>query len=375
MSLAQALTNLSLTDQTSPSDLLFVLDKADLLVVSEKTSVVINEPSKVTKRAIVEALVSEITNTGTKKLTQLLKRQELETLMENIKIDHKGNNPKNRQVLSKRLYENITDSGIDQFLQDHASAEALKLLIDALAISLPASAKKDEKIGQVSLAVDRIGMQMFFARMDLDMLQYLCEQMKIETHDRTNSAALIHAIIMQQNLPKKEKKISQKPKKTKKKALVEGITYDEVFQHYYLDEIQDWCKENKLKTTGTKKVLIKRILAFFDGDKENTLASTNVKSPKSPKKAASKKTETPSSKPAKGKKGSKKVTKEEPVEDSTEEPEKEEVKEEPKVTPKSKSKKGCRVKEKKPEEQAQRGTSTHGSGGGRGGGGRRREDP
>jgi len=52
----------------------------------------------------------------------------------------------------------------------------------------------------------------------------------------------------------------------KKQPIKKGITFDDIFQHYYVDEVRDWCKEHGIKTSGKKTVLIKRILAFLDGD-------------------------------------------------------------------------------------------------------------
>jgi len=67
-----------------------------------------------------------------------------------------------------------------------------------------------------------------------------------------------------------------------KKEIKKGITFQDIFQHYNLDEIQLWAKENGLKVSGTKKVLIDRILAYLEGEKENILAGSRLK----PKKKA-----------------------------------------------------------------------------------------
>jgi hypothetical protein len=51
-----------------------------------------------------------------------------------------------------------------------------------------------------------------------------------------------------------------------KKPIVEGITHDELYQGYYLPELKEWCKEKNIKTSGSQRDLIKRILAFLSGD-------------------------------------------------------------------------------------------------------------
>jgi len=62
----------------------------------------------------------------------------------------------------------------------------------------------------------------------------------------------------------------------RKKPIEKGITYEDIFQHYYVEEVKDWCKAHNLKTSGRKKELIKRILDFLEGGKEG-LVSTAAK--------------------------------------------------------------------------------------------------
>jgi len=86
---------------------------------------------------------------------------------------------------------------------------------------------------------------------------------------------------------KRKKKKVQKVSKTKP-DLVKGVEYQDEFQHYYLEELVEFAKKNGLKVSGTKKELIQRIIAWLEGDKENTLAGTK-KTPKRRKRSGSKK--------------------------------------------------------------------------------------
>jgi len=52
-------------------------------------------------------------------------------------------------------------------------------------------------------------------------------------------------------------------------------------------DLQQWAADNGLKVSGTKKVLIERILAFNGGDTENTMATTTTN--RAPRKPATKK--------------------------------------------------------------------------------------
>jgi len=86
---------------------------------------------------------------------------------------------------------------------------------------------------------------------------------------------LIEAIITNEVIQKQEKKKKKVQKVSKTKPdLVKGVEYQDVFQHYYLEELVEFAKKNGLKVSGTKKELIQRIIAWLEGDKENTLAGT-----------------------------------------------------------------------------------------------------
>jgi NAD-dependent DNA ligase len=105
-------------------------------------------------------------------------------------------------------------------------------------------------------------------------LHAICTDMKLRNHKKTNSRkALIEAIVSQADVivpePVQNRTITKKPTK---RAIEKCTEYEELFQHYFLDQLVDWCKENGLKTSGTKKIIINRILAYFGGDKENTMA-------------------------------------------------------------------------------------------------------
>jgi len=49
-------------------------------------------------------------------------------------------------------------------------------------------------------------------------------------------------------------------------AIAQGIDYATIFNQYYAGEIQQYCKSNGIKSSGSKRELIKRILQFLDGD-------------------------------------------------------------------------------------------------------------
>jgi len=72
----------------------------------------------------------------------------------------------------------------------------------------------------------------------------------------------------------------------------------DIYQHYLKGELQDYCRDNDLKVSGTSKELIERIVEHLEGDgKENKSVNKPV-SKVVAKKAATKKV-TPKKKEAK----------------------------------------------------------------------------
>jgi guanyl-specific ribonuclease Sa len=62
-----------------------------------------------------------------------------------------------------------------------------------------------------------------------------------------------------------------------KPEIKKGITFDEIFQAYFLPELKDWCKQHGLKVTGNRRDIIKRILMFLDGDVVSTTPGSSKK--------------------------------------------------------------------------------------------------
>src|SRR5690606_21856508 len=136
------------------------------------------------------------------------------------------------------------------------------------ALDIDPDGKKEEVIEKISTTVRALGMESFFYSFDVNTLHSVCKDLKISSKGSNNKRKLVEAISTKSNVELEPKK--KKPKLTyskEKKPIEKGITYDDIFQHYYVGEVRDWCREHGLKTAGNKKDLIKRILAFLEGDK------------------------------------------------------------------------------------------------------------
>jgi len=147
-------------------------------------------------------------------------------------------------------------------------------------LGLEAEGKKEELVRQIGTSVRQVGMETYFSGFDVDSLHDICEDMKLKnTNSTNNKRRLVECIVHKQDAkkqepPKKKQKLSFSKQK---KEIAKGITYDDIFQHYYVDEVRDWCRSSGLKSTGKKSALIKRILAFLDGDTETTKAAPRNK--------------------------------------------------------------------------------------------------
>jgi len=231
--------------------------------------------SKPKKQTMVSSISEAIEQHGVKNLLNSMKRDELKTVVEKVdSIDWKKEDNKNsKNVLSKKLGGVIDSQGINDFLSEHADVGLLKGICVDLDLE-PASDKKEELVKQIGNAVRAIGLEGFFSSFAVDSLQDVCEDLKLKTAGSNNKRRLIECIVNKESVPEAPKKKKQKIEISKKKQPIQkGSTYEDIFQHYYVGEVREWCKENGLKTSGKKTVLIKRILAFLEGDEENTKAA------------------------------------------------------------------------------------------------------
>ena len=133
------------------------------------------------------------------------------------------------------------------------------------------------------------GETVVFHRLTVNQLRTICDDMHIEGAENTASKRiLIEAITTGTEIPARA--APKRTKITKKKSIEKATEYLELFQHYKASDLESWCKDNGLKTSGTKKVLCERILAYKDGDTENTMATNtspkNKRKTKKPKKAS-----------------------------------------------------------------------------------------
>ena len=226
---------------------------------------------------MVTSISDAIESSGVKNLLANVRRDDLKKVAESAKVDlKKGDNANSKAVLTKKLAAAIASEGINDFLSEHVPVDVLKTIAGDLEVKV--SDKKDELVEEIGSAVRKVGMETYFGSFEVDQLQDVAEDLGLKTHHTNNKRKLVECIVNKEDAPKepKTKKAKVEPSK-KKKAIAKGSTYEDIFQHYYVGEVRDWCREHGLKTSGKKGVLIKRILAFLEGDEETTKAAPKGK--------------------------------------------------------------------------------------------------
>lgn len=247
------------------------------------------------KSDITRLLRDETESAGIKELAFMLSNIELSDICDNyLHVEYKeGQNRKNKMVLTKRLMESFLDSNIDNWFKRCDNKDVLKTIGGAMDIPYSSKTPLNEYKESLKHQICLFGETVVLHRLTVPQLRILCEDIGVEGSDNTSSKRiLIEAITTRTNIAAKTSK-PKKTKVTKKKPIGKASEYLELFQHYKVSELEDWCKENGVKTSGPKKALCQRIVAFNGGDKENTMATESDNKPKrgAPKKeAASKKT-------------------------------------------------------------------------------------
>jgi len=221
---------------------------------------------KVSKQAVLSDISNSIEQAGVKTLLANLKREHLALLLAKTDVEFKDDDNKNsKAVLAKKLTSLIDKEGAQDFLNEHASEDVLKAIAEALDVE-PESEKKADLVAQIGTTLRHIGLEVYFNSFDVDLLHDVADDLKLKTHNTHNKRKLVDSIVTKKDVEKEPKAKKAKIEVGKKKPIEKGQTYQGIFQHYYANEVRDYCRDHGLKTTGNKSALIKRILAHFEGD-------------------------------------------------------------------------------------------------------------
>lgn len=250
-----------------------IVKKLDVQTLSNVVNFQSKQKIEGNKRDLTKQLSYDIECAGVKHLVYTIKKKNLEAAVAYLNVDHGDNNASNRMVLSKRLMESMTQSGVGTWVRACDNQSIIRNFAKCLEIKgysgMPVRALKDAVIKEI----DIIGSQIVFGNLTLKLLKECCEAANIENYSvASTKTPLIQALTCNIPIGLPEKKQKTRTRKPKFATIDECETYDQLFQYYKLENLVAWCKENGLKSSGTKKVVINRILAYHSGDKENTMA-------------------------------------------------------------------------------------------------------
>jgi len=134
---------------------------------------------------------------------------------------------------------------------------------------------KDKNIKALIAEADALGVENCFSAFSTDRLKAFAENSKIKVYGGSREK-ILEALKTRQNMEKpkeKPKKKVPKPSEAKPDKIAKGISAADLQQHYYLKELQEFCKAQGLPNNGPKRVLIKRILEHLEDPKKKKRAA------------------------------------------------------------------------------------------------------
>jgi len=222
----------------------------------------------------------------------------------------------NRICLGKKL-KKIIQSAPKEFFEKAEDLE--KATFGSVLTEIDSDLSGEEYAVEILAEINSIGLDLFLRDVPTATLKFHCE--KNEYHNATTTKEMIEAILTGQDIAKSSAVAKKKVLYSKTKLpLSDKLRYQDIFQHYYVNELQDFCSENGMKTSGTKKELIHRVMNFFQGHIEvpyhKRIAKKEAKEAKEAEEAAKGNIKSTKKQSIKTKKSTKKVDEVvEPVED------------------------------------------------------------
>eukprot|EP01117_Protostelium_nocturnum_P006109 TRINITY_DN2201_c0_g1_i3.p1 TRINITY_DN2201_c0_g1~~TRINITY_DN2201_c0_g1_i3.p1 ORF type:complete len:334 (+),score=144.22 TRINITY_DN2201_c0_g1_i3:107-1108(+) len=277
-----------------------------------------------TKKAeLIANIVSESKSRGITRMVAELKMDQLKEIVEKYSIDIGSHNASTKTVLRVKLADQMKE---DEKFVEKLKTEHLTMLLNAFKENV--ESKNGNKLNYLvqDLALET-GFGIFMEQFDTPYLLKLLKEGNIKGETSSKSkviAAMIHnKDIEQAKSVKKEVEFSKKKKEIKKgvtyqdifqhyyltelveyceknglpksgtkKEIKKGVTYQDIFQHYYLTELVEYCEKNGLPKSGTKKELIKKILASFNDEEKSSKKKAEKSNKKAPKRKSTSKRET-----------------------------------------------------------------------------------
>jgi len=238
------------------------------------------DPEGKNKKNLEKEIKEDVFNGGMYKLLEILHYKTLQGFGVDMQDEDDERKKVTRITLIKRTFAAMKDDPKGFF--EKLDSKFLGSVLDELDAEKPSSVKKYAEA--LVAEAEAIGVENLLCSLTVPQLQSIAESHKLVVESNSQNI-LIDSIMKGENY-KKQKPKKQKPS-VKKPDIKKGISKIDLNQ-FYRQELVDYCSENDLVVSGTKRALIIRILEHLDGSSK-TSPSKKRKASESSKKSPSKK--------------------------------------------------------------------------------------
>jgi len=237
------------------------------------------------KSMITASLLAAINEASAKSVLTRLTHAQLEHMAKPAPIQHKQNYVKKDgtakyipvPVYEKRLTELVTGKDYDMCSFLHAffdkDREYVIDLLDTFEIEFDEAAKTKDLVDTLNTQVGNMGLHSYLESVPLDVLQDVAIKEKLTKKVVTSRDRIVEGLLTNK-LPEKRVVATGEDdmptlKEIGSKKSISKSDYWGMWQHYNLVNIVEYCKKNNIKSSGTKKEVIERIIEWREADKEN----------------------------------------------------------------------------------------------------------
>jgi hypothetical protein len=223
-----------------------------------------NIKSSKNKKSRVENILKFSKSKGVQEFFQELQKEDIRSCLEFLGITTPNDNKKTMTDTMKK--EIKKEEEIENFFKK-LNEKILLEFCTSLRCQPSESMKKEQMIQLLMEEILILGYKICFHSMMKSFLVEVCEALDIKV-SRKKKPELINDIIGL-NYPHLigqtgEEEGEEKEEEKEKAEFKKGVTFQELYDSYYTNELSDFLKKKEQKSSGTKKELIRRIISFLN---------------------------------------------------------------------------------------------------------------
>eukprot|EP01119_Soliformovum_irregulare_P013584 TRINITY_DN3630_c0_g1_i2.p2 TRINITY_DN3630_c0_g1~~TRINITY_DN3630_c0_g1_i2.p2 ORF type:complete len:329 (+),score=130.36 TRINITY_DN3630_c0_g1_i2:71-1057(+) len=244
----------------SVKDLTTIVDARDILTQDYK------------RATLMSAILTRIEAEGIQQVTCNLKFAALKFVCEQMDVALGDRNKPTRPVFQKRLAERMNEEGLAKFLNSTQLPQVITTILEAAGEFPIKDASIEDLVNQTVLAIQFQGASNFFFYFETPFLRDLMDAAGLD-YNTGSKARLIQALVSHDNAVTEREPAEEITYSSKKLSLKakNNLSYHDINEWYTLAELVDWCEKKGVRTSGTKREVVKRVMAYLGGDTENTL--------------------------------------------------------------------------------------------------------